>query len=174
MRNIERVFVRNSEFSWELPYIHTMRNGKTAEILTSLFWDSHKILWGISYGWGSFLEIYCMYKTQVLKYMYNYKFTPKIYTEEVASGCMVVFPFYNYIGWDMIKGVTRAVMFSVFFLFSELSFVHQNHFHWEWTEILLHGTYFLGCGRREDFLCWQEHKWLTGTLLRTTLPNRGL
>ena len=46
MRNIE--YLRGTlEFSWELPFPY-MRNGKTTEILSSLLWDSHKILWGIS------------------------------------------------------------------------------------------------------------------------------
>ena len=33
--------------SHENYHIPTMRNGKTTEILSSLLWDSHKILWGI-------------------------------------------------------------------------------------------------------------------------------
>ena len=47
------LYMRNIEYLWgilishENYYIPTMRNGKTTEILSSLLWDSHKILWGI-------------------------------------------------------------------------------------------------------------------------------
>ena len=45
MRNIE--YLRGTLSSHENYHIPTMRNGKTTEILSSLLWDSHKILWGI-------------------------------------------------------------------------------------------------------------------------------
>ena len=45
MRNIE--YLRGTLNSHENYHIPTMRNGKTTEILSSLLWDSHKILWGI-------------------------------------------------------------------------------------------------------------------------------
>ena len=45
MRNIE--YLRGTLSSHENYHILTMRNGKTTEILSSLLWDSHKILWGI-------------------------------------------------------------------------------------------------------------------------------
>ena len=45
MRNIE--YLRGTLSSHEKYHIPTMRNGKTTEILSSLLWDSHKILWGI-------------------------------------------------------------------------------------------------------------------------------
>ena len=47
------LYMRNIEYLWgilsshENYHIPTMRNGKTTEILSSLLWDSHKILWGI-------------------------------------------------------------------------------------------------------------------------------
>ena len=45
MRNIE--YLRGTLSSHENYHIPTMRHGKTTEILSSLLWDSHKILWGI-------------------------------------------------------------------------------------------------------------------------------
>ena len=45
MRNIE--YLRGTLSFHENYHIPTMRNGKTTEILSSLLWDSHKILWGI-------------------------------------------------------------------------------------------------------------------------------
>ena len=47
------LYMRNIEYLWgilsshENYHIPIMRNGKTTEILSSLLWDSHKILWGI-------------------------------------------------------------------------------------------------------------------------------
>lgn len=93
----------------------------------------------------------------LLYYLYSQRFEPNILGQTITYWMLNI-----------------LIIFSTWYVISELSSLYQDYIPRKWIEVLLYSTYIIGCCGRENFICRQEYEWSARALSRTSVPNRGL